>query len=330
MNTLKAKGYDIEYVQTPITKNQFKVGKHIYQTVKKTKPVAIHILNVFDFIFWPLVKLKGKAYKYLIYDIRDPWGVWLSAEHNLKFLQVFELFERYMANNADFITTVNRPLAEKIRSYLKNKNKQITIVPNYPPREFLNVDQQKVSRLKNEFGQNKKIVLYVGAISNLEVSGSYIDVIDKFKGRNVVFWFVGACKNNLLKQLEKRENVCLFGRKQRNQIPDFISCADVCVVPRPQSRITPFATNENVWKINEYLTLQKIVVASGVTVREEIPNLLLARSSEFSDLLSLALEKKPQYYQPTFWEDIPEPRIIQMYQPLNGEVAEIPETVLTT
>ena len=314
--TLTSKGYDAEYLETPRTKNQLKIAKHLFNKVKEKRPLAIHILNVFDHLFLPLVSLKGKYYKYLIYDIRVLRGVRLESEYRNKLFRVFEIFERYIAKKADYITTANRLMAKKIESYIRVKNKPIIVLPNYPSKQFLDWNKQEVEMLKKHCRKVQKVILYVGRITNLEISLFFLVSIDQLKDQNIAFWFIGDGKKKLIDELKKRGNVTLFGWKNRKEISDFIKASDVCVIPRPETPATAYSNDEDTWKLNEYLVHNKVIVATGITISHEIPNLISGAPSDISRLLRLALTKKAYCCKPRFWEDFCEPKILQLYKSL--------------
>ena len=113
------------------------IAREARQVLQKEKPDVVHLFNVPDIIFHGLGKLKGSCYKKLIYDYRSPWGVELQMSFGPLARPAGEYFERELAREADVITAVNRPLADKVRSYVHEMEKPLFIVNNYPARSFL-------------------------------------------------------------------------------------------------------------------------------------------------------------------------------------------------
>lgn len=316
LHSLRSKGIDAEYLETPLTKNQFKIGKYIFQKVKQEKPFIVHILNVFDFLYPPVVSLKGNAYKNLIYDVRVPWGVLLQSEFKIRMLRMFELFERYIARRADYITTANKLMAKKVLSYAPKKKSRIIILPNYPLRTFSNYKDHNVRRVKERFGNGKKVILYVGKISENEISPFFLRSIDNFKEENISFWFVGIGRRKLVNQLRKKKNVVMFGWKRREEVPNYVKACDVCVIPRSNNPLTAFLDEDDAWKLNEYIVYNKLIVATGINLSKEIPNLITGKPSDISELLRLVICQEPVFCEAKFWEDFCEPKIIQLYESL--------------
>ena len=84
-----------------------------------------------------------------------------------------------------------------------------------------------------------------------------------------------------------------------------ISQARICLIPHSESLLTPYATDKSVWKLNEYLLLGKMVVASGVTPEEKRKNLIVVKAEELGRAVRENLQREPERLYDEdyrFWE----------------------------
>ena len=116
--TLESQGQDV-IVPKFSSRGWLQIAREARQVLQKERPDVVHLFNVPDIIFHGLGKLKGSCYKKLIYDYRSPWGVELQMSFGPLARPAGEYFERELAGAADVITAVNRPLADKVRSYVR-------------------------------------------------------------------------------------------------------------------------------------------------------------------------------------------------------------------
>lgn len=56
----------------------------------------------------------------------------------------------------------------------------------------------------------------------------------------------------------------------------------------------PYSTDKSVWKLNEYLALGKVVVASGVTMIEKRKNLVIVPSRDLERAVRDNLAREPE------------------------------------
>ena len=90
------------------------------------------------------------------------------------------------------------------------------------------------------------------------------------------------------------QNARFFGWQPHERIPYLVSKASLCLILLGETPLTPYATDKSVWKLNEYLCMGKIVVASGVTKEEDRKNLIVVKSKELKDAVVKYLEKTPE------------------------------------
>jgi len=311
--SLKKLGYDAQLLEVPDTKNQLLIAQAISRGVREKRPKVVHLLNICDYLFLPLLLLKGRYYQTLVYDIRNPWGLLLQSEFGSIAFRSVEIFERLISKRADYFTTVNELLLPRLQGY--NPKAPATVIPNYPAKKFVDeVDKIKVKDLRTRFGRGNKIVLFVGKLSNVEASKILFNTIDSVRGEKVVFWIVGSGKNDLENKLKAKENVEFFGWKPREEVPNFIAAADVGIVPRLDTPISNTICEEDVWKVNEYLALGKPVVASGITICNPKVGVLGGKPEEFNNLIAKAMNGNVYVDKNRIWEDVSEKRLSRLYE----------------
>jgi len=264
------------------------IAREARQVLQKEKPDVVHLFNVPDIIFHGLGKLKGTCYKKLIYDYRSPWGVELQMSFGPLARPAGEHFERELAGAADVITAVNRPLADKVRSYVSGRNIPLFIVNNYPARSFL--EKSKTSAA-SEFA-NEGPLVFMGRISRQEGISNLLHLIRKIPEQT--FWIIGdgPFSRWYLRKLPK--NARFFGWQPHDKVAGLISQARICLIPHSESLLTPYATDKSVWKLNEYLLLGKTVVASGVTEEEMRKNLLVVKTEKLEEAVLYNLQREPE------------------------------------
>jgi glycosyltransferase involved in cell wall biosynthesis len=285
--TLESQGQDVIVPQFS-SKGWLQIAREARQVLQKERPDAVHLFNVPDIIFHGLGKLKGSCYKKLIYDYRSPWGVELQMSFGPLARPAGEYFERELARIADVITAVNRPLADKVRSYVHGMDKSLFIVNNYPAHSFL--EKSRAAALSDLANENP--IVFMGRISRQEGIGNLLRLIEKIPEQT--FWIIGdgPFSRWYLRNLPK--NARFFGWQPHDKVAGLISLARICLIPHSESLLTPYATDKSVWKLNEYLLLGKTVVASGVTTEEKRKNLVVVKAEQLEEAVRENLMHEPE------------------------------------
>lgn len=287
--TLEGLGYDA-VVPKFSTRSWLGVAKEAREAIKREKPDVVHLFNVPDIIYHGISKLKGECFGKLIYDYRSPWGVELQMAFGPAARVVGERFERELAAGADVITAVNRPLADKVGSYREAAGKPLFIVPNYPARDFLE-RSEKPSEEDADL-PDERAVLFMGRISRQEGIGNLLRLIREIPEEK--FWIIGDGPFSWWYLRDLPANVRFFGWQPHDRVAGLIRKAKLCLIPHGETLLTPFATDRSVWKLNEYLSLGKIVVASGVTQEEKRKNLVVVKRSELKEAVLENLKREPE------------------------------------
>ena len=310
--TLESLGYEV-IVPSFGTRNWLSIATKAKKIALEEKPDVVHIFNVPDIIYHGFGKLRGLGYKKLIFDYRSPWGIELAQTFGPPGRIFAERFERELARSADIITAVNEPLAEKVLQY--SPGKAVQIVPNYPLRSF---SEKKAEAETGEFAAlpETEPVVFIGRICTQEGIGKLLEVARSLPERE--FWIVGGGPFASLYLWRMPENIKNLGWQPHDKVAAILRLARLCLIPREENALSPYSTEKSVWKLNEYLALGKMVVASGVTAREKRKNLKIVKSEELVDAVRESLLHQPEKLLPEdcrFWEG--NERIIrEVYQSL--------------
>jgi glycosyltransferase involved in cell wall biosynthesis len=283
--TLKSLGYDV-IVPSFGTKNWIRIVGLAKKVAKESKADVVHVFNVPDIIYHGFAQYKGDFFKKFVYDYRSPWGLELQQTFGPPGRIFGEHFEQNLAMNADAITTVNTPLREKVKSYISNIN--VHIIPNYPLRSF---SAQAEDHLSNgETG--RKPIIFIGRICPQEGIRKLLEIASSIP--NQEFWIVGDGPFVRWHLWRMTRNVKYLGWQPHDIVASLIKKANLCLIPREDSAITPYSTDKSVWKLNEYLNMGRLVVASGIIQEQPRKNLIVVKSSELKDTIVEHLDDTPQ------------------------------------
>ncbi len=287
--TLQELGYEI-IVPKFDTRNWIGIARQAREFVKIHKPDVIHIFNVPDVVYHGLPKLKGTYFSKLIYDYRSPWGVEYGISFGPIVERVCEHFEQEMVAGADVITAPNTPLGRKALSYSGASGKKLYIIPNYPSRSFVDIEPLESSKMKE--GTEDRVIIFVGRISKEEGIGNLLRLAKDMPDEKL--WIVGDGPFAKWYLRNLPENVKYYGWQPHDMVGRLVSRANICLLPASETKVTPFATDKSVWKLNEYLSLGKIVIASGITKEEDRKNLMLVKNSELKRAVEEYVHREPE------------------------------------
>ena len=294
--TLERQGQEV-IVPKFSSRGWLQIAREARQILQKERPDFVHLFNVPDIIFHGIGNLKGSCYQKLIYDYRSPWGVELQMSFGRLARPAGERFERELAKAADLITAVNRPLADKVRTYIDEK--PLFIVNNYPARNFLEKSKENAAMASTEVNP----LVFMGRISRQEGIGNLLHLIREIPEQT--FWIIGDGPFSRWYLRDLPKNARFFGWQPHDLVAGLISQAKICLIPHSRSLLTPYATDKSVWKLNEYLLLGKMVVASGVTLEEQRKNLVVVDPEKLEQAIRKNLHREPESLLPEdyrFWE----------------------------
>ncbi|NPV62376.1 MAG: glycosyltransferase [Methanotrichaceae archaeon] len=281
--TLRDLGYRV-VVPSFRTKNWIGISGQARKAVRRERPDVLHIFNVPDIIYHNIADLRGEGFKTLIYDYRSPWGLELQQTFGPLGRRFGERFERELAEKADLITTPNRPLGDKALSFAPGK--ETHIIPNYPSRSFSS------RKGENAVPGDRAPVIFIGRVCNQEGIPKLLQIARALPEQE--FWIVGSGPFAwwLLRNLP--QNVENLGWQPHEKVADLLQKGRLCLIPREENVISPYSTDRSVWKLNEYLNMGKLVVASGVTQEEDRKNLIVVRSEDLLEAVQRSLHDRPE------------------------------------
>ncbi len=286
--TLNDLGYEV-VVPRFNTRNWISIAGLARKVALAERPDVVHIFNVPDIIYHNFPNIRGEAFKKLIYDYRSPWGLELQQTFGAPGKAFGERFERELAKAADIITTVNRPLGEKARSFAPEKEPHV--IPNYPLRSFSeSKDIESVTQDASD--DDKAPIIFIGRVCTQEGIQKLLEVAIAIPGQE--FWIVGGGPFAWWYLRNKPANVKDMGWQPHEKVAGFVRKAKLCLIPREESVITSYSTDKSVWKLNEYLNMGKLVVASGISREEPRKNLIIVESARLKEAILEHLDDKPQ------------------------------------
>lgn len=284
--TLKSLGYEVT-VPRFNTKNWISIAGQAQKMIRDLHPDIVHIFNVPDVIYRDIPGMKGEHFDHLIYDYRSPWGLELQQTFRFPGRIFGERFEKELAESADIITTVNKPLGQKVKNYAPGK--KVRVIPNYPARSF---SEGENSAQAAEEASDKGPIIFIGRVCTQEGIETLLKIARDIPDQE--FWIVGGGPFAwwYLKRLPA--NVLNLGWQPHDKVAGLVKKAKLCLIPREESVITPFSTDKSVWKLNEYLNMGKLVVASGISREEPRKNLMIVESAGLEEAILEHLDDRPR------------------------------------
>ncbi|HEV8084262.1 MAG TPA: WcaI family glycosyltransferase [Chitinophagaceae bacterium] len=183
-------------------------------------------------------KLKGAKFMYHIQDLQIEVAQDLEIVKSKFLLKTLFVIERYIFNNADFISTISQGMIKKVKQKAK---KEVLFLPNWVDiQKFYPINNKK--QLKSDFNLNisDKIVLYSGAIGEKQGLEAILDSAKYFE--NIVdLKFVicgsGPYKENLLHLKKKMnlKNVIFLPLQPFEKLNSLLNVADVHLVLQKNS-----------------------------------------------------------------------------------------------
>lgn len=284
--TLKSLGHEV-IVPSFGTRNWIKIAGLAKKITRETKPDVVHIFNVPDVIYHGFESLRGEGFKKLIYDYRSPWGIETQQTFGAPGRVIGEHFERELAKNADIITTVNAPLGKKVTVYAPEK--EVYVIPNYPSRSFSEAKAGSEGLEAVEPG--KEPIIFIGRVCTQEGIGKLLELARAMPDQE--FWIVGGGPFARWYLWRSPSNIRNLGWQPHEKVAGLVRKAKLCLIPREENVLTPYSTDKSVWKLNEYLNMGKIVVASGISKEEPRKNLVIVESRQLKDAIIERLNEKP-------------------------------------
>lgn len=202
-------------------------------------------------------KILGGHQKFVL-DVRSIPVVNPTKREMMKFKHV--LWAAYFFfDGLSFITEETKKICE---SYIKKKFTNYVIYPSGVNTEVFQSKEKNCSILKKYNLENKRIIFYHGSISKQRGLEELIDAVDRLKkeNKNFILFVVGSGDEEIEKRIVASDNILLQPVKYE-EVPDYISIADVCVSPLPDLLWWKGASS---LKVMEYMAMGKPLVLSKI------------------------------------------------------------------
>lgn len=192
-----------------------------------TAPMAAHIL----------AKLRRTPYVYLIHDLYPDVPVSLGLFPKGGFVyRVSKAAQRTWLRSASKVIALGRCCREHIVSAYGLPGQKIEVITNWADPEQIK-PMPKSSRFRSEHGLSGLIVLYAGNLGRAQgvdlILGAAKIVRDKRDDVTFVLAGQGSDRDEIAARIEKESisNARLFPAVSRDEYPDLLASADICLIP---------------------------------------------------------------------------------------------------
>lgn len=270
--------------------------------IHNDQSTAIHLTDWHDQLFLLHEKLDKIMNTYCIRDavVVVDYPNWIFTAEYLRNLYGFKIITDYMDDFTGFLNPAERLVKENCKKLLKSSdyviasseflydiakkyNKNIEIIRN--GTEYAHFHKAAVEH-KNE----RKIIGYYGAVAEWFDYAKVIYVAQNMPECDVVI--IGRVTAGE-KQLSKYNNIKLLGEIPYNELPKYLECFDVCLIPFDTSTDLIKATNPV--KFYEYLSAGKKIVATDIPELEPFKDKYVYLSNDnhqFLEYIKVCLENK--------------------------------------
>lgn len=251
--------------------------------------------------------LTGKKY---VYDYRSPWSKEVEIEFGKGILsKLAGMIEQRVRERASAIVVVSSQMQKDV----EHLRKPVFVVPNYPSKYFVPSKGKRIMRDLLGSNQDSKVILFVGKLSRVEGADMLEEIAEGLSSLNgFELWIVGD--GPLRTQIEDLADkypaiVKFFGWIDYRDIPNYITAADVCIVPRHPNPFSEYYSEQGIQKIAEYIALGKPVVACNIA---RSGNYILVPENAFVDGIKKTINSEAPTVRKGFWESDSEPKLLEV------------------
>jgi len=247
-------------------KNESLIGK--IMKVLENLYFAIYRLVLASYVLWLLSKYNFD----LVVERNSARGIGVFPAKVFRIRSVVEVID------PDF-SKLQLKLADRVLAYTRDivpedcRTKVVLTHAGVDVELFNSVDLSEVNGIKSKFGlQNKRVVVYIGEISEWHGADLLIDIAEKID--DVVFLMIGKNIELLREDVDERrlsEKFVFTGFVRHEDIPKFVSIADVAVAPYRKTRDMEKFYFSPI-KIFEYMACGKPIIASDLEIIRDIIN----------------------------------------------------------
>jgi len=231
---------------------------HVHAPTPVFKPFSLSLVN----------KLSKRL---MVLDIHDPWSGHPFPVLGLVEMQLRTELMRYAIKSADSVVVAHTALIKPVREI--NPRVPINVIPNGVDVELFRPQPRNVSIAKKLGVTDQDIVI---AFSGHITDEKGLDVLVKSAAtlvrsyRNIKFLIVGDGGflkeiKTLVSNLKLEDKFIFVGFLSGDQLPDYLSLADICVAPYMPGPWYEVSKVETPLKVVEYMALGKPVVMSRIS-----------------------------------------------------------------
>ncbi|MFH1454648.1 MAG: glycosyltransferase family 4 protein [Armatimonadota bacterium] len=170
-----------------------------------------------------------------ILEIRDLWpkvAVEMGLLKNRAVIRLSYMLEKFLCRKADKIIVITEGYADYVESLGIDPGK-ISIVPNGIDASMLDFEAKEIPPDIKKY-KDKFIVMYAGAVSRFNFLEKMVIAAEKLKDSEDIFFVIvgdGNRKDDLGRMIEEKKlkNIIMTGFKRKDEIPLYLSNADICV-----------------------------------------------------------------------------------------------------
>lgn len=146
---------------------------------------------------------------------------------------------KYAIKNCDYIVAVSNAIKEKINSIMKCTN-NISVINNGANPEKFKIISKDIAKKRLGIDSNDRIILFVGNLKAVKgvssLIGAFSEYIKKNGSHRVSLYLIGDGNERqylekLINDLKLVKNVFFMGGKSHDEIPLWLSAADLFVLP---------------------------------------------------------------------------------------------------
>lgn len=182
----------------------------------------------------PLIKVNGCKYISIVHDV-----IYKADPNFLPFIyrKYLQFFAYFSIKISDLIITDSEYSKRDILKHYNVEEKKIRVILQSANKDFkqLNLSESEKNEIKSDLKLPKYVILYVGMIENRKNILGILKVADELKkNEDIGFLLIGKIGfggNKILKEMNKRSNVCYFSNIGDSLLKKIYNMADVFLFP---------------------------------------------------------------------------------------------------
>lgn len=207
--------------------------------------------------------------KVVLYDCVDEYTAQPYYQKNFIGIEKDEI---ELLGKSHYVFTCSPYLQQKKRKF----NKNTFFIANVADYEHFSKSQgKKIPVPQDILSISNPIIGFIGAIDTYKLDFALIQKLAE-RNPNLSIVLIGgkgeAEKRANIKLFKKRKNIYLLGKKDYDILPNYIKAFDVAVIPYVNNEYTKSCAP---LKLFEFLSLGKPVVVSGISIIEELKEVII-------------------------------------------------------